>query len=145
MGRVLKIGPTQLDRFVQQGCPREPNGRFYPSKVRQWISDREQQKAKAAELKLTKLRAEVRQLKTRDEERKLGMAIKRGELHPIRECQASLGEALASIFTQLQGLPQRLQSAFPEATGLKDVTIRELNKSIGQIREYAKAHAGKPL
>ncbi len=145
MARELKIGATQLDRYVQQGCPREANSQFLPSAVKAWLEAKQARKARLDELKERRAKADIRDVQSKITDRKLSMAIKRGELHSIKDCQNSLGELLGSIWAELQGLPHRVQSAFPEVPNLKATTERELNTMAARVKEYARKHAGISL
>jgi len=139
---VFGITHQQLDRWVIAGCPREPDGRFIPAKVREWLVQREKDKQELARVRLQKAKADLRDKRKVTQERRQRMRIKSGELHDGKQCDASLGEVLMTIWAEVEAMPDQGQAAFPEIPNLATVLREIVNKSAVKLEAYAKLHAG---
>ncbi len=124
---------------------RKSDGKYLLTDVESALKDKNESIDANRDLKREKTLAEIQKLKTSEEKAKLENDILRGEYHAQRECVGSLGIIFSTVWNEIQSLPARAQTAYPEIKGI-DKTITDIvNVSAEKLKDYFTQKTGKEL
>lgn len=139
--KLVKCGHQKLQSFIRAGMPLNSDGSVNVEDAKQWIADSQKSREKQHDLKNVKTEAEIAKLEAAKRKTDLEIAVMKGELHPIRDCVASLGHICTSVWMEIQAMPSRIQAAHPEVPGLEKTATTIVNDAAQRLREFADAHA----
>lgn len=131
---------SQVQEWIRQGLPVDADRKINVKAADVWVQERRKKRTGRQELLDLKTQAEVDKLRAAKALADLELAKKRGELHAIKECSESLGQMLNGVNVELQSLPSRLQSAFPENKLLGIKATDMVNECVKRIHEFLEAH-----
>ena len=146
LSRLSSYSKSAITNFVHAGLLHKgTDGKFdcvhSLKQIQRHETARQQDGKRPVDAELAALRASL--LKTRIARLQLEIDIASGKLHPIKDCVASLGLLLSSVWTEVQAMPHRIQAAHPEAPGLEATAIQIVNDSAQRLQDYAKDHGAK--
>lgn len=123
--------------------PRQIDNKISLSETAALFRQRDDAKNANRDLILEERAAKIEKLNGEKRLRDLQEAEKRGELHSIKDCVASIGLLLSSVWMEVQALPNRIQSAHPEIHGLDKTATDIVNLTADRLLEFAKEHGAE--
>lgn len=141
--KLIKAGNQKVQAYIRDGMPVEENSLIDPDKAREWIKQAMSSRNQVFDLRAQKLKADVARLQAQGEESELKMRQMRGELHSVKDCTASLGEVLSTVWMEIQALPGRIQQAFPEVPTLLPQATTIVNDSAKRLQDFAESKGVK--
>jgi len=140
---LLKTNYQTLQTAIRDGLPVRADGKISLAEAKDWYRTKHEVRETGAQLRHKLLAQELKTKRTKHELAEVELSEKRGELHPIKDCVASLGAILTTVNREIQALPARAQAAMPEAVGLEKVLTEIVNDAAVRIRDYAKEKGAK--
>jgi len=145
LARLLQCSRQRIHNAVMAGLEQREDGKVSLALATKWFKERHDEKGTSADLRAEKMRAEIAKHRAVQEKAELELAQMRGELHPVKDCSASLGQLLTVVWMEIQAFPHRIQTAFPHVPNLQKTATDIVNTSAGRLQDYGKKHAGKEI
>jgi phage terminase Nu1 subunit (DNA packaging protein) len=145
LAKHLKCPRQKIHNAVIAGLEEREDGKVSLVKAEAWFKQRHLDKSTSTELRAEKMRAEIAKHRAVQEKAELELAQMRGELHPVKDCAASLGQLLTTVWMEIQAFPHRIQTAFPHVPNLEKTAVDIVNTSARRLQDYGKRNAGKEI
>jgi len=145
ISQFLRVNYQTLQTAIRGGLAVREDGKIELAVAKKWFQDKADAKTDTAELKRQKLQTEIDRNLAAAKRTNLELAAMRGELHSKKDCCASLGQLLVTVWMEFAALPARGQSAHPEIQGLEKTLTDLINPISDKLQGFAKQHAGKEL
>ena len=146
LSRLSGYSKSSVTNFVRDGLLQKgSDGKFdcvhSLKQIQRHEVARQHDGKRPVDAELAALRASL--LKTRIARLQLEIDIASGKMHPEKDCVATFGILLSTVWQEICTLPHRIQAAHPEIHGLANTVTDIVNNSADRIVEFAKQHGAK--
>lgn len=131
LAELLGVDARSIDNFADEGMPKTGRGAYPLLRCLRWYINRQVDKARSSKGLNDLDRARVRKTNAEAERAELDLAIARGELVPLAELEAKVGEICDRIRAVILNLPANYGITL-EASGLAPAIAEAALEKVGE-------------